>query len=84
MANTEHAHRKSDSQSIEDFKEEIQSEIEALVQSVRELATHIRKTSQQQGCEVVERAVDHAKAQPLKALGIACGIGVIMGFILKR
>lgn len=73
-----------DPENLDEFKAEIQSEIEALAKTVKKLAQHVGDSSQQQGCEMMDKAVCCAKDNPVKSLGIACGIGVVIGMILKR
>jgi len=76
------AHRNPES--LDEFKAELQSEIEALTKTVKQLAQHVKASSQEQGCEMMDKAVCSAKENPLRTAGIACGIGVLIGMILKR
>lgn len=71
-------------ENLDEFKAEIQSEIEALAHTVKKLAHHVKQSSQQQGCDMLDQAVCHAKENPMKSLGVACGLGIVIGMILKR
>lgn len=71
-------------ESLDEFKAELQAEIESLTQTVKKLAQHVRDSTQEQGCEVMDKAVGCAKDHPMRSLGIACGLGVVIGMILKR
>lgn len=71
-------------ENLDEFKAELQAEIEALTHTVKKLAQHVRDSSQEQGCEAIDKAVGCAKDNPMRSLGIACGLGVVIGMILKR
>jgi ElaB/YqjD/DUF883 family membrane-anchored ribosome-binding protein len=70
--------RRSTSQKTE--TEDLHEEIDALKDAVTALAGKVKKTSKQRGNEVLDEAMAH----PAKALGIAFGVGLLLGLILKK
>ncbi|PHQ81555.1 MAG: hypothetical protein COB66_01950 [Coxiella sp. (in: Bacteria)] len=58
----------------------LHKEMHALKNAAVTLVGKVKKTSQERSHEAINTVVKH----PYKTLGIACGIGLIVGMLLKK
>lgn len=59
---------------------DVHEEIDALKDAVSSLAHKVKKSSQQCGHDVLDQAMEH----PAKTLGIAFGVGLLIGLFIKK
>jgi ElaB/YqjD/DUF883 family membrane-anchored ribosome-binding protein len=62
------------------MSESIHDEVDALKGAVVSIADKVRTTSRERSDEVL----DQAKKHPVKAMGIAAGVGLILGLLIRK
>jgi len=65
---------------IQGFETDYTSQAEALKEKALDLAA----TAREQLAEGSERIKDYVVKEPVRALGLALGLGVVLGWLIKR
>ena len=68
--------------SVQDAVGKVKSLAQDTVGQVKDRAQDAMGEARDKAQDTFERVADYSKAQPLQALGIALGIGVVVGFML--
>ncbi len=68
----------------QDLGKELHNEWEAITKSVKKIAGRVKKGSMHNGGDMLRHTKKTMESNPLKTLGVACGIGVILGILLKK
>jgi ElaB/YqjD/DUF883 family membrane-anchored ribosome-binding protein len=62
----------------------LEAEIKTRIEHLEEAATHLADRARSTGKDAIASIEREAKDRPLQTLGIALGVGVLVGLILKR
>jgi ElaB/YqjD/DUF883 family membrane-anchored ribosome-binding protein len=67
-----------------DRKLEIETDSSALAGELKEMAMRCATIAAQRICEESKRVKEYAAREPARALGIALGVGVLVGWMIRR
>lgn len=68
----------------EDLRKELHNEWDAITKSMKRMAGRVKKGSMHNGGDMLRHTKEKMESNPLKTLGVVCGIGVILGMLLKK
>jgi len=80
----DHKALSEDLQEITQHLVNMRAEIDSLVQAIGSTGTHQADALQAQADEALSAVEDAVRSEPLKSLGIALGIGFLVGILLRR
>jgi len=79
-----HVPRTAEDATMIDRIQGLQSELGPQAEQVKEMALEYAATAREQLAEGSERVKDYIVKEPVRALGIALGVGVLLGWMIKR
>ena len=80
----DHKALNEDLQEIADRLANLRSELDGLLGAVGATGSHQAEAVQDQAKEALARFEDAVRREPLKSLGIAAGIGFVLGIVMGR
>ena len=80
----DHKALSEDLQEITKHLANLRAEVDSLVGAIGRTGTHQADALQAQADEAMRTVEDAVRSEPLKSLGIALGIGFLVGILLRR
>jgi ElaB/YqjD/DUF883 family membrane-anchored ribosome-binding protein len=80
----DHKALNEDLQEIANHLEALRSNLDALARSVGATGTHQTEALKAQAGETLSAMEDAVRREPLKAIGIALGVGFLLGVVMGR
>lgn len=78
------AARRRNKAANEDIRKELHDEWEAISNTIKKAANRVKDGSLHSGGDMLRQTKETMESNPLKTLGIAAGIGLVIGMLLKK
>lgn len=74
----------SSKDALRDQAQQVKEDVREMGRLAKQAATDQVERARDRGLELEDQVLDYVRAQPLKSVLIAAGVGVVLGFVWRR